>query len=219
MPKDGDLTLLDLSRMKGNDAYYKDLMNMLAGLLCAVWRFPVSRIGYKISGGGSDNAQNPGTSAGVIVDDDDPGLGPFLSHIEVYINEYLLWSRWPHLVFRFQGKNPKEDAREYEARTNAMTLDEIRAAADLEPIAKKAKGAENKKVAELMALCPKDPGLSGVYQALIAMITADEGGDGAEGGKPGAEIQAKKDPAKSEAHGHTSGVRRDSAAEKAAAGE
>ena len=219
VPKDGDLELLDLSRMKGNDAYYKDLMNMLAGLLCALFRFPVSRLGYKISGDGADAKVDPATSSGVIVDEDDPGRAPFLGHIERYINEYLLWSRWPHLMFRFHGKNPKEDAREYEARMNAMTLDEIRANLDLEPIVKRAKGP-NKEIAELMGLCPKDPGLSGVYQAVIAAILSDgEEGEGGEPPKPGAKIGAKKDPAKSEAHGHTSGVRRDSKAEATSAGK
>lgn len=123
---DSKLELVDLSKIKGNEAYYKEFMNMLAGALCTLWRFPVRRLGYKISGGHKDNEPAPDSST-ASVDDDDPGLAPLLQHIETIVNEYLLWTRWPHLRFRFTGKNPKEDAREYEALSLARTYGERRA--------------------------------------------------------------------------------------------
>ena len=123
---DSKLELLDLTKIKGNEAYYKEFMNMLAGALCTLWRFPVRRLGYKISGGHKDN-EPPADGSTALVDDDDPGLSPLLQHIETVINEYLLQSRWPHLRFRFTGKNPKEDAREYEALSLARTYGERRA--------------------------------------------------------------------------------------------
>lgn len=123
---DSKLELLDLTKIKGNEAYYKEFMNMLAGALCTLWRFPVRRLGYKISGGHKDNEPAADGST-ALVDDDDPGLSPLLQHIETVINEYLLQSRWPNLRFRFTGKNPKEDAREYEALSLARTYGERRA--------------------------------------------------------------------------------------------
>lgn len=212
MPKDGKMEVLDLSMLKGNDAYYRDLMNMVAGLLCALYCFPTNRLGYKLSGQGADAAPDAATSGAGLVDTADPGLAPFLGHLERFVNERLVWTRWPHLQFRFWGKNPREDAREYEARSKAMTYGETRAMADLPPLADIAQG-DNKDIAETMDLCPNDPGLAGVFQALIAAKTAKEvKAVGAEG-QEGARYPSKADPAKGEAHGHMSGVRRDSAAE------
>ena len=311
------LELVDLTKIKGNEAYYKEFMNMLAGALCTLWRFPVRRLGYKISGGHRDNEPlQDGSTA--VVDDDDPGLSPLLQHIETVINEYLLHSRWPHLRFRFTGKNPKEDAREYEALSLSRTYGERRKEVGLPSLLeliekpklvakpkdessdeegddqdgesdsnaegddkkKSVKKAETKvrikftdkkpgekkegeegeedegeealdgeggegeehdpekdaeedaietqnaliKTAHIMELCPMDPNLASVFQAAVqlAFKGGDSGGDGGGGGgmfgkdpgKKGNLMNSKKDPAKSESHGHTSGVRRDSAKEK-----
>jgi hypothetical protein len=221
MQGDAKVELVDLSRMKGNEAYYKDFMNMLAGALCTVWEFPVRRLGYRISGHGHDTQPVPGSST-EIVDEDDPGLAPLLSHLEGLINQYLIWTRWPAIRFRFTGKNPKEDAREYEARMNAMTLAETRAASHLPPLEDLVKGEDMKKIAKIMALAPHNPNMSSAFQSIISIYAKSEfepeeegmGGGGGDMPAPGNRMQAKKDPAKSEHHGATSGVRRDSAAEK-----
>lgn len=305
---DSKLEIIDLTKIKGNEAYYKEFMNMLAGALCTLWRFPVQRLGYKISGGHKDNA--PPTDGSVaMVDEDDPGIAPLLQHLETVINEYLLWTRWPHLRFRFTGKNPKEDSREYEARSLARTYGERRSEIglprletlvkkpkaigkdkskdgdedddsdsdsdekkkDKKPIGKadykvrvkfknadgdgdkKAPGKDDDeagegdggpdgepeeevdeeeetqkaliKVANIMELCPMDPNLASVFQSAVQIAFKSAGGDsgggdgdnpfgGAEdGGKKGNLMTSKKDPARSESHGHASGVRRDSKAE------
>ncbi len=207
VPKDGEMEILDLSRMKGLEAYYQDFMNMVAGAFCAVYKFPVQRLGYRISGA-RDPTRMPQESQG-LVDETDPGLPVLLGQLETPINEYLLWSRWPHLKFGFTGKNPKEDAREYEERSLARTVKERRASADLPSLASEAP-KEFKDVAELMDLCPTDPALAGVYQALVAAKLAAKAG--ADKG-PEAVMSRKVDAARSEEHGATSGVRRDSAKE------
>ena len=70
---------------------------------------------------------------------------------------------------------------------------------------------------ELMELCPLDPNQSGVFQAAISAFIKGEAKEGELAGevgeKKGNTMQSKKDPARSEAHGATSGVRRNSAAE------
>lgn len=217
LSQDSKLELLDLSKIKGNEAYYKDFLNMLAGALATIWRFPVRRLGYRISGHGKDTepASDSGTA---MTDEDDPGLAPLLMHIEGLINQYLIWPTWPDLMFGFLGKNPKEDARSYEAKQNARTWAEQRAEAELPDLLDGAESEDEKKLLTLMQHCPGDPNKSGVFQtAIAAMLKSEQDAASEDEGTPGARTQSKKDPAKSEAHGHTSGVTRDSAGERARA--
>lgn len=219
-PKDGKVEIVDFSRIKGDEAFYQDLLNLSIGCFCAVFRFPVHRLGYRISGHGKDSSMNQGSGAHTspqLHQEDDKGLTALLLHIENFINQVLIWPRWAGLKFVFTGKNPKEDAREYEARRNALTWDEARAEADLPKLVdlKGVKGnAKLKELAEAMGMSPIDPNLSGIYQTLAAAILAPEPEAGE--GKPGNSMQSKKDPASSEDHGGVSGVRRDSAAESSA---
>lgn len=221
VPKDGKLEILDLSRLKDNSAYYQDFINMLAGAFCAIYRFPVERLHYRTSGRGPDTELSPTTTAASIIDEGDPGLPALLIHLETVLTEYILWTRYPTLQLRFQGKNPKEDARSYEAKLNAATYGERRAMADLPAMETLAKGADEKKLARLMDLCPSDPALAPIWQSLV---TAQMQADAAQElqatmpdnrtGKPGARMTPKKDPARSEQHGHMSGVRRNTSQEK-----
>lgn len=210
--KEAELKLIDLSGIEGKDAYYKDWMNMLAGALCTVYRFPVRRLGYRISGHGRDTEPLP-DSAVELVDEDDPGLAPLLGHWETVINEYLLWSRWPHLKFRFTGATPKEDNRQFEWRRNAMTWSEARKTSGL-PKLEKIYSSEHKLLAEIMDGAPIDANLSGLYQTIAASyIQSKLGLNTGSAATPGGKMTEKKDPARSEKHGHPSGVRRDSASE------
>lgn len=221
VPKDGKLEILDLSRLKDNSAYYQDFINMLAGAFCAIYRFPVERLRYRASGRGPDTTLDPATSPAAIVDESDPGLAPLLIHLETALTEYILWTRYPTLQLRFQGKNPKEDARSYEAKLNASTYGERRAMADLPSMVSLAKGEDEKKLSRLMELCPSDTALAPIWQSLVtAQMQADAAKElqaqapDNKTGKPGARMLPKRDPALSEAQGHQSGVRRDSAREK-----
>lgn len=218
LPEKGEIKVNDLTDIKGKEVYYQDFMNMMMGAFAAIYCFPTTRLGYRISGAGPDSHSRDQQTASTIVDDDDPGLMPLLHHIECVINEYLLWSRWPHLRFWYNGKNPKEDAREYEARTNAMTLGEHRAMTDLPDLTTFGKDEEEKRMLRLMASCPYNPAMAGVFQSIIAAATSERTAKMAQDAKvpqPGAPFPGKKDPASSEDHGHASGVRRDSAAEGA----
>lgn len=212
-----ELEVVDLSRMKGMEAYYQDFMNLIIGAFCTVYRFPVRRLGYRISGKGPDTQPLP-TSGANIVDEDDPGLAPLLTHLELLINEYVLWSRFPDLEFIFCGKSPKEDNREYEARLLAKTLGERRAEAGL-PKMETLVETKFKPLAQIMELAPADPALAGIFQSLASLFVADdlqpENPEGTESQTKmlGARMSKKIDPAESEKHGGTSGVRRDSAAE------
>lgn len=207
VPQDGKVEILDLTDIKGKEVYYQDFLNMVVGAFCTLFCFPVTRLGYRISGKGPDSKPD-GAAAEWIVDDNDPGLAPLLHHLEAVFNEYLLWTRWPELEFCFTGKSPKEDAREYELRSLAMTVDERRKQAGLPPLADDAP-SHMKDLATLMGMATTDPALSGIFQSMAATFLgggAGAGGDNTE--KNGALFPSKKDPAASEEHGHTSGVRR-----------
>ena len=210
VPKDGDINVLDLSDIRGKEVYYQDLMNMSVGAFCTVYRFPPHRLGYKISGKGPDS-ELPNQTAMERVDEEDIGKEELLDHIELVINEYLLSSKFPHLRFEFSGKNAKADAREYEERQLAMTMRERRAnvgLGSLEDAAKESKDEAIIAVGKAMDMAPIDPGVAGIFQALISSQGLTGKGVGPEG-----RIDPKIDPAESELHGGISGVRRDSAAE------
>ena len=211
VPKDGDLSVLDLSDIRGKEAYYMDYMNLSIGAFCTVFRFPPHRLGYKASGKGPDS-EMPNQTAMERIDEEDIGKEELLDHIELMINEYLLHSRFPHLRFEFTGKNQKSDAREYEERQLAMTMKERRAnvgLGSLEDAAKESKDDAIIAVGKAMDMAPIDPGVAGIFQALISSQGLTGKGIGPEG-----RIDPKIDPAASEEHGGISGVRRDSSQEK-----
>jgi len=209
-PKDGEVEIVDFSRIKGNEAFYQDLLNLSIGCFCAVYRFPPHRLGYRISGGGPDTHRERSETPGRLIDDDDPGKVALLMHIEAIVNQMIVWPRWPQLKMVFTGKEPKTDAREYEARRNAQTWGEARAEADLPPLSELVKNAKLKDMMDAMDLAPIDPNLSGVFQSIAAAVLAPKTEEGGKGNT----MTSTKDPAKAENHGKVSGVRRESAREK-----
>ena len=213
VPPEGEVDILDMGALKGNEARYQDHLNMSFALFCALYRIPPRRFGMRISGKGPD--AKPIESQMDILDDDDPGKVVLLGHIEKIINEYLLWPRWPNLIFSFTGKTPKEDAREYQAKELAKTFGERRASADFPDLRDLAKTEDEKLIASLMNLAPTDPGMAGIFQTIASVYMS------AKFGKPGmgekgdeARFPAQEDPGKAEDKGFTGGVRRDSRAER-----
>jgi hypothetical protein len=211
IPKDGDIEIKDLSRLKEHDTYFPDFQNMIWGLFCAIYRFPVKRLGFFASGKTKDNSPETPATASATVEDYDPFLPVLLGHAENLINPYLIGTRWPHLDFGFTGKSPKEDARLYEARILSSTVDERRALQDMPAMETLSSEPKEKMVMSLMGKCPVDPALIGAYQTAITTAYAPEPEAGE--GEPGSRMTSKKDPARAADHGHASGVRRDSAAE------
>jgi hypothetical protein len=214
VPEDGEVEILNFLDLKGQDVRYRDHLNMMAGICCLLWGFPVRRLGLFVSGKERDN--QPVSDAAVEIQGaDDPGLPTLLTHLEEGINPYLIWPNWRNLSFEFMNKNPKEDARSYEARKLARTWSEARAECDL-PKLKTIVPTAYKKFAEVMELCPEDPAKVGAFQNLASIILEDELGlnDQQDTKSPGAPMGSKKDPAASQGHGHLSGTRRNSRAEK-----
>jgi hypothetical protein len=212
IPRDGDIELLDLSRMTDNDMYYADFCNMFAGLFCSLFAFPPNRLGYRISGKNQPTEQKDAQSPMTTVDEIDPGLPTLLFTIQNAFNQYIMQTIWPHLIFVFRGVSPKEDARQYADRKEAATFNEMRALADYGPYENEFDD-EHKEIAILMGRAPVSPNLAGIWQNLCtAFISAKYGKESSEGGPKG-EMTAQKDAAASEGHGHQAGIRRDSKSE------
>lgn len=219
IPSDGEVEILQFMDLKGEDVRYKDHLNMMAGLTCLIYNFPVRRLGMFVSGNHKDNQVSSDASI-EIQGADDSGLPALLMHIENTINDYLLMPNWKHLKFEFLNKNPKEDARSFQERKIARTWGEARAEADL-PKLSTVYGDELGPLADIMDGCPEDPVKAAVFQTVaVTMLQAQLGmGEEGEGGNkspasPGARSTPQKDPAKSQGHGHLGGVRRNSRAEK-----
>ena len=221
IPADGEVEVLRFQDLKGDDVRYRDHMNMMVGMCCAIYNFPIRRLGMFASGHHKDN--EPVQDAAIEIQGaDDPGLPAVLTHLEGGINPYLLWTNWPHLKFGFHAKDPKASAREYEARKMARTWGEARAEADL-PKLETVFSSELKDLARLMDCCPEDPIKAAVYQTVATVMlqaelappeSAGEGsGKGGSTAKNGPRMTRQKDPAESQGHGHMGGIRRDSKAE------
>jgi len=232
VPEDGEIEIMPFMDLKGQEIRYKDHLNLMAGVYCCISQFPISRTGMFASGGTRDNKPVPDNNT-ELQGVDDPGLPALLSFAENTINEYLLQPNWPRLRLMFMNKNPKEDARSYEARKMARTWAEARAEAD-QPKLTEAGPSWAKPMMELMEMCPDDPAKAGVFQSLAVTMLEDKlgindqpegegggaiGGNGSKTAKPGAPFAPAKDPAKLGNKGHRSGVRRNSAKEETSAGE
>jgi hypothetical protein len=191
---------------------YQNHMNLVMGVFSLLYQFPHDRLGFRISGKGPDAGEEKAggdKNQTLVTADEDIGLINLLSSLEFVLNEYIIKTRFPHLQLVFCGKAPREDAREYEAKSLAQTYGERRAAADLPTLETLAQGPDAKKIAKLMDLAPIDPGLAGIFQSLVtAYVASKEKAKSDAAGQPGARFPATKDPAKGEAHGAMSGVRR-----------
>jgi hypothetical protein len=209
VPEDGDVEILPFMDLKGTDIRYKDHLNLMAGVYCIISQYPVRRMGMFASGGHRDNQPLPDGSV-EIQGVDDPGLPALLTFIENTVNQYLLQSNWPKLKFMFMAKSPKEDARSYEAIKLARTWGEARAQIDQKPLGDIVE-EWLKPMAEILDLAPDDPAKMGAFASLATIMLQSKLGIKTEGNevKPaGAPFPSKTDPAKSQEHGHRSGVRR-----------
>lgn len=235
IPEGADIELLNLNDVKGMEVRYKDHMNMMIGIWCVIVSFPVRRLGFFTSGHSRDNMPLPDQSV-EIQGVDDPGLPPLLTHIENTLNPYIVHVNWPRLAFHFNSKDPKSDARGFEARKLARTWGESRIDTDQDTLQSLATGKKSwlLPLMEVMSLAPEDPAKMAVFGSLAQQMLTDRlqreaiedgvmpdptepppgaavGGPGKTPAKTGgAPFPSKTDPAASQEHGHRAGVRRPS---------
>lgn len=214
LPPDSELELIDFSSAKDKDALFQEHLNLTIGIYCLLCGISPKKLGFRISGKVGDTRPDPvdQRTPAAAFDDEDVGLTDFLSLIEQTINQYILWTRFPTLRFVFRGKTPREDAREYEVRQLAETYGERRAKVDLKPLEKLVENEEHKELAQLMDLCPCDPGLVGTWQNIVSSYLKGKQPQGAGDGNfeqgSNSRFTGAVDGAKKEAHGNMAGTRR-----------
>lgn len=220
VPDGSDVEFLNMSAAHGQDMLYREHMNLTISLFCILYQFPWRRFGYHASGTAPDSEiAMANRQSAPPAEEEDTGLISLLLHMESVINEYILWTRWPHLQLVFSGKSPREDAREFENKSLARTWGERRAENDLPTLESLAKDEDTKRVARLLDMMPVDPSMSTGFTQITTKALGLDGGAGGAGQErtPGAPFPSSKDPARSEAHGATAGVRRHSPPRRARA--
>ncbi len=219
---DTDIKIIDLTAYAGMETLYPDYMNMLMGALSVVYRIPIDRLGYRPSGKISEpksKGESQGSRQSEIVDKSpDVGKIALLNALEYVVNDALIWPTFPDLIFKFMGKNPIEDARQYQERLSTMTYGERRSTVGLQPLTEVIKNMKfpddemkeaAEKVALILSMAPGDPSLSGIYQSILAgqgMAGNKQQQAGPKSGMPDSMYDRKKDPAASEDKGYISGV-------------
>lgn len=213
VPDQSDVEFLNMSAAHGQDMLYRDHMNLTIAVFCILYQFPWRRLGYHASGQSQDSEVSMANrQSAPPAEEEDAGLITLLCDIESAINEYILWTRWPHLQLSFSGKAPREDAREFENKSLSRTWGERRAENDLPTLESLAPDEESKKVAKLLSMMPVDPGLVTAWGNLVTksmgIVQPGDSNSGASTASP--PFQASRDPAAAESHGAIAGVRRHS---------
>ena len=206
VPGASEVEFMDMSAVTGHDIQYQNHMNLVMGIFCTVFQFPHRRMGFRISGAGPD--AEPVMTQGrefSPTDEEDVGLITLLNHYELVLNQYLIWTRWPHLQLVFTGKAPREDAREYESKQLARTWGEARAQADLPKLETLVQDERLKELARILELTPVDPAKAATFQNLVSKFVGGPNGDG-----DNPMFGPSKDPAEAQEHGAIAGVRRHS---------
>lgn len=209
VPDQSEVEFLNMSAAHGQDMLYREHMNLTIAIFCILFQFPWRRFGYHASGTtGDSEISMANRQQSPPAEEEDVGLIALLNHIEAVVNEYILWTRWPHLQLVFSGKAPREDAREFENKSLSRTWGERRAENDLPTLESLAPDEDSKKIAKLLSLMPVDPGLVTAWANLVTKALG--GPEGGQAASSAPQFPASKDPAAAEDHGATAGVRRHS---------
>ena len=140
--KDNKLTWQDLHKTNKEMEYGK-WMEYCIKAICGVFQIDPIEIGFDISRQGSgQNSSTGGLGQGNqqerILFSQDKGLKPLLNHIEMMINEYVVYRVDPDFEFEFVGLNVSSEKdeldRQIEQVKNFKTVNEVRAEHDLKPI-------------------------------------------------------------------------------------
>lgn len=127
------------TQMNNKDMEFQKYHEFLIKIACAVYKIDPSEIGFPMSGTteggfglGGDNTNER------LQFSRDKGLKPLLKKIQYWINKYLIWQIDPEYEFRFVGIEEDDKQTELDqdvtSLQNFMTLNEIRAKRNLDPI-------------------------------------------------------------------------------------
>jgi hypothetical protein len=170
-----------------NEMYFAKWMTFLTSLACAVYAMNPSEINFESFTNGTSSLSGDDT-AEKLAASKDKGLRPLLSYFENLFTDWIVEEYNPKYCFRWVGLDPKDEAREWEARKLVLTVNELRAEIGQEP-----------HEDDTIGNAPLNPSLIGLYQQSIQPTGEDFGqgapdfgnpdgeGEPGQGGPPGAE--------------------------------
>ena len=161
-----------------NEMYFSKWMTFLTSLACASYSMDPNEINFESFTNGSSSLSGSDTEEKITASKD-KGLRPLLSYFENTFSDFIVSEFGDKYCFRWAGLDPKDEARDWEARKLVLTVDELRARLNEPPHEDKTLGN-----------APLNPSLTGLYQQSIQPQGQDFGGGGdfgAPGGDEGGE--------------------------------
>lgn len=127
------------THIPNKDMEFSKYHEFLIKITCALYKIDPSEVGFNMSG--TSNGQNGlggDATQEKLTFSRDKGLKPLLKKIQFWINKYIIWPLDKEYEFRFvgiEGEDEQTDLdRDVTMLTNFMTLNEIRAKRNLEPL-------------------------------------------------------------------------------------
>jgi hypothetical protein len=121
-----------------SDMEYSSWLNFLIKEVCALYQMDPAELGYVFGNEGQSSALNQGGPAQRIEYSKEKGLRPLLRALETWLNRWLIAPLAPHLELSFVGLDAESESQRLDAiskKVNSyMTVNEARAAFDLEPL-------------------------------------------------------------------------------------
>lgn len=128
------------THIPNKDMEFQKYHEFLIKIACAIYKIDPSEVGFPMSGTSSGNFGLGGDNTEEKLQfSRDKGLKPLLKKIQYWINKYLIWQIDPEYEFRFVGIDEEENKQteldqDVVSLQNFMTLNEIRAKRNLDPI-------------------------------------------------------------------------------------
>jgi hypothetical protein len=132
-----ELQYIDL-HSSNRDMEYSAWMDWLTKITCAIYQFDPAEINFLFGNQGQQSSMFQAPAESRIKSSKDRGLRPFLRHIAANLNKYLIWRVDENFKLKFTGLDPRDSQEivdtEKKQVTFMMTVDEVRAQNDLEPL-------------------------------------------------------------------------------------
>jgi phage portal protein BeeE len=200
------------------DMEYNAWMDFLIKTACSVYSMDPVEVNFKYGNTGQKGGLAEASNKEKITESKERGLRPLIRHIQTQMNQHIIWPINENFEFQFVGLDAmtKDDMADLNSKRvkTMMTVDEIRAEDDMEPM-KDGLGevildptwlqnAQAQQQAEMMEEQGGQPGEGGDddeggktfgdvdFEALLAENDEDEDEGGDEPAKPAKPEQAQK---------------------------
>lgn len=121
-----------------SDMQYREWLDWLVKCITASYKIAPEELNLSYGNIGQNSTLAEASNKDKITDSKERGLRPLLRHISGNVNKHLLWPHAPELEFEFCGLDAmtKEEQADFNNKrvSSYLTLNEIRAEEDLEPL-------------------------------------------------------------------------------------